>query len=168
MISVPDRRHAVELIDEARVGGARLEPACRVLGITVRTYQRWTASGTVQSDRRPESLRPAPRNKLSAEERARVLSLCHEPAYANPPPGQIVPRLADKGVYIACEASFYRILHAARQQHHRGRSRRPAVSTQPKGYCATAPNQVWSWDISVLQQRRRQFVGSWPEAREAA
>ena len=72
MISVPDRRHAVELIDEARFGGARLEPACRVLGITVRTYQRWTASGTVQSDRRPESLRPAPRNKLSAEERARV------------------------------------------------------------------------------------------------
>ena len=155
MISVPDRRQAVELIDEARVGGARLEPACRVLGITVRTYQRWTAFGTVQSDRRPESLRPAPRNKLSAEERARVLSLCHDPAYASLPPGQIVPRLADQGVYIACEASFYRILHAMQQQHHRGRSRRPGASTPPKGYCATAPNQVWSWDITYLPTRVR-------------
>jgi transposase InsO family protein len=150
MISVPDRRQAVELIGEARGGGARLGQACRMMGITVRTYQRWTASGTVQSDRRPESLRPAPRNKLSAEERARVLSLCHDPAYARLPPGQIVPRLADQGVYIACEASFYRILHEADEQHHRGRSQKPRVSTPPKGYCATAPNQVWSWDITYL------------------
>ena len=46
MISVPDRRQAVELIDEARKGGARLEPACRLIGLTVRTYQRWTASSS--------------------------------------------------------------------------------------------------------------------------
>jgi hypothetical protein len=45
MISVSDRRQAVELIDEARKNGARLELACRLIGITVRTYQRWTASG---------------------------------------------------------------------------------------------------------------------------
>jgi putative transposase len=83
------------------------------------------------------------------------LSLCHDPAYASLPPGQIVPRLADQGIYIACEASFYRILHAAREQHHRGRSRRPGVSTPPKGYCATAPNQVWSWDITYLPTRVR-------------
>jgi transposase InsO family protein len=31
-----------------------------------------------------------------------------------------------------------------------------------------SPNTTWATDISVLQQRRRQFVGSWPEAREAA
>jgi len=155
MISVLDRRQAVELIDEARKGGARLEPACRLIGLTVRTYQRWTASGTVRSDRRPDSPRPVPRNKLSAEERARVLSLCHDPAYTSLPPGQIVPRLADQGVYIACESSFYRILHEACEQHHRGRNRRPAVSTPPKGYCATAPNQLWSWDITYLPSRIR-------------
>jgi transposase InsO family protein len=155
MISASDRRQAVELIDEARGSGARLEPACRMMGITMRTYQRWTATGTVQNDRRPESLRPAPCNKLSAEERERVLSLCHDPAYASLPPGQIVPRLADQGVYIACESSFYRILHEAREQYHRGRSRRPAVSTPPKGYCATAPNRVWSWDITYLPSRVR-------------
>ena len=52
MISTPDRQNAVELIDEARESGARLWPACRVLGITARTYQRWTADGGVRTDRR--------------------------------------------------------------------------------------------------------------------
>lgn len=150
MISTLDRRQAVRLIDKARKSGARLEPACRTLLITARTYQRWCSVGTVQGDRRPEALRPEPRNKLSPEEREFILSVCHEPQYASQPPGQIVPRLADQGRYIASESSFYRILHAADEQHHRGRSRKPRVSTPPKGYCATASNQVWSWDITYL------------------
>jgi len=150
MISAPDRQQATELIDEARRGGARFEPACRMMGITVRTYQRWTAAGKIQNDRRPEAPRPEPSNKLTVEEREHVLDVCHNPAYASMPPGQIVPRLADQGVYIASESSFYRILHAIDEQHHRGRSRKPHVSTPPKGYCATAPNQVWSWDITYL------------------
>lgn len=88
MISSPDRIQAVELIDEARQGGARLKPACQALGIEVRTYQRWTRGGEVKGDARPEAARPAPANKLSAEERAQVLALCHEPAYASLPPSE--------------------------------------------------------------------------------
>jgi transposase-like protein len=64
-MSAPDRRRAVELIEEARKSGARLEPACRELGITARTYQRWTRGGQVRADRRPEVPRPTPANKLS-------------------------------------------------------------------------------------------------------
>ena len=158
MISAPDRRQAVELIDEARKSGARLEPACRELKVTARTYQRWTSGGQVRADQRPEVPRPPPANKLSPEERESVLSACHDRQYASLPPGQIVPKLADQGVYIASESSFYRILHEADEQHHRGRSQRPRVSTPPKGYCATGPNQVWSWDISVLQQRERRVA----------
>ncbi|MGI6782311.1 MAG: helix-turn-helix domain-containing protein [Acholeplasmataceae bacterium] len=45
LISAPDRAKAVKLIDEARASGARLEPACRELGISVRTYQRWVGNG---------------------------------------------------------------------------------------------------------------------------
>jgi putative transposase len=150
MISAPDRRQAVELIEEARHGGARLGPSCRTVGITVRTYQRWTGSGVIQSDRRCDTVRSKPCNKLTAEEKEQVLSVCHAPEYASLPPGQIVPRLADQGVYIASESSFYRILHEADEQHHRGRSHKPSVSTPPKGYCATMPKEVWSWDITYL------------------
>jgi putative transposase len=150
MISAPDRRNAVELIEEARAGGARLGPACKALGITARTYQRWTCGSQIACDRRPDALRPEPKNKLSEEERECVLAICHKPEYASLPPGQIVPSLADKGVYIASEATFYRVLHAVGEQHHRGRSSKPRRSCPPKGYCASGPNQVWTWDITYL------------------
>lgn len=50
MISAPDRRKTVMLIDAARTDGARLRAACDVVGINVKTYQRWTQGGTVRSD----------------------------------------------------------------------------------------------------------------------
>lgn len=150
MIREPDRRKTVDLIEEARRAGARLHPCCRVIGISVRTYQRWTRDGEISWDRRPETVRPTPQNKLAPEERQRVLEVCHQKEHASLPPGQIVPRLADQGEYLASESSFYRILHSAGEQHHRGRSQKPRKSQPPAGYCATGANQVWSWDITFL------------------
>jgi putative transposase len=150
MISALDRQTAVELIEEAHQGGARLERACAELGLSVRTYQRWTAGEELKTDVRPQALRPPPANKLSTEERAQVLALCHEPAYASLPPRQIVPRLADQGEYIASESSFYRILREASEQHHRGRSRPPRPRGEPPRLVARAPCEVWTWDISWL------------------
>ena len=150
MISPSDRQNAVELIQEARCQGARLQPACAELGIDTRTYQRWTQGEVIKPDGRPEAVRPEPANKLSAEERAEVLALCHEASYASLPPGQIVPRLADEGRYIASESSFYRILREAEEQHHRGHARAPRPAAEPPQLCAQAPCQVWTWDISWL------------------
>lgn len=56
----------------------------------------------------------------------------------------------DKGVYIASEASFYRVLKEEDQHHHRGKAQAPRKVSKPKGYKATGPNQVWSWDITYL------------------
>lgn len=151
MISAPDRRKRVELINEAREAGARLGSACKTMGITARTCQRWTRDGDVREDLRPTADRPAPPNKLTPEEERRVLDICHEKAYASLPPSQIVPRLADQGIYVASESSFYRVLHRADEQHHRGRTRKPKSAGLPKGHCATGPNQVWSWDITWLK-----------------
>ena len=150
MISTPDRQTAVALIDEARSAGARLRPCCQVMGITARTYQRWTREGEVRSDGRPEAIRPLPSHALSAEERAAVLAVCNTPENASRPPGQIVPALADEGVYLASESTFYRILRDEDQQHHRGRARKPSVSKLPVTHCATAPNTVWCWDVTWL------------------
>jgi transposase InsO family protein len=150
MISSPHRQQAVELIQQARLSGARLPPACIELGIDVRTYQRWTRGGKLNGDARPDALRPLPANQLSAAERAQVLAVCHAPAYASLPPGQIVPRLADQGQYIASESSFYRILRAASEHHRRGRCRSPQPRREPPRLVAHSPNEVWTWDISWL------------------
>ena len=130
MISTADRRKTVVLINTARQDGARLAPACQEAGISVRTYQRWTKTGNVRADHRPTAQRPEPANKLTADERQRVLDICHQPEYASLPPGQIVPRLADQGQYIASESSFYRVLHEA-EAENRNRSARLRVFVPP-------------------------------------
>jgi len=150
MISAPDRRNACELIEEAVQAGARRERACAELGITARTYRRWTEEGRVRADARPQAERPRPVNKLSDAERARVLEACHRPDLASLPPSQIVPRLADEGEYIASESTFYRVLREAGEQHHRGRSQAPRQSPPPRSHCATGPCETWTWDISYL------------------
>jgi transposase InsO family protein len=60
-----------------------------------------------------------------------------------------VPKLADEGIYIASESSFYRVLKSAKQLTRRGKQRIPTHKA-PKFYVARGPNQVWSWDISYL------------------
>jgi len=149
MISHADRRHAVELIDEAVTAGARQRKACGILEISVRTYQRWTQDGAVLSDARPGAQRPIPANKLSAEEREAILAVSNSPVFRSLPPSQIVPALADEGRYLASESTFYRVLREACQQHHRGRSEEPQRKA-PKTHCAIGPNQVWCWDITWL------------------
>lgn len=70
--------------------------------------------------------------------------------FADLPPSQIVPRLADQGIYLASESTFYRILKAAQQLKHR-RSERPSQPrTKPKALSAMAPNQLYSRDITYL------------------
>jgi transposase InsO family protein len=150
MISAADRRHAIELIEEAVAAGARKVRACQELGLSVRTVQRWTSNGGVGEDRRPSAERPTPPNALSEAERGKVLAACNGPAHASLPPSQIVPRLADQGVYLASESTFYRVLRAADAQHHRGRAKAPRAATPPPSHTATGPNQVWCWDITYL------------------
>ena len=74
----------------------------------------------------------------------------NEERFASMPPCQIVPALADKGTYIASESTFYRVLREEKMQNHRGRSQEPGRHGKPTSYCATAPNQVWTWDITYL------------------
>lgn len=150
MISTPDRRETIKLIEQAMAAGALQAKACEALGLSARTYQRWTRKGGVETDGRPEAQRLAPANKLSDAERARIIETCNCPEYASLPPSQIVPALADQGVYLASESSFYRVLRAENQVHHRGRSQAPRQVAKPMAHRADGPNQVWSWDITYL------------------
>ncbi|MGE0969607.1 helix-turn-helix domain-containing protein [Klebsiella sp. WOUb02] len=109
-----------------------------------------SAGNAVSDDRRPAAPRPVPKNRLSAEEEQLVLAVCHEPRFASLPPAQIVPVLADEGRYIASESTFYRVLRRYGEVSHRGRQQAPQ-SRPLSTWKATAPNQVWSWDITWLK-----------------
>jgi transposase InsO family protein len=150
MISTRDRRQAIELIDEAAAAGARRARACAALGLSLRTVQRWTRDGGVSEDRRPHAERSTPPNALSEAERAAVREVCNSPEHASLPPSQIVPRLADQGIYIASESTFYRVLHDDDAQHRRGRAKAPRAPTPPPSHTAHGPCQVWCWDITYL------------------
>jgi hypothetical protein len=96
------------LIREAAAAGSRLHRACAELGLSLRTFQRWVGAGDemVKADSRTTSERPEPANKLSEDERARILSVANSEEFASLPPSQIVPTLADRGEYVASESSI--------------------------------------------------------------
>jgi len=150
MISTPHRQTAVVLINDAITAGARHAKACFELEISDRTLRRWMKGGHVQPDLRPLVPRQEPANKLSAAERAAMLETCNSQEFASLPPCQIVPKLADEGRYLASESRFYRILRADDQQHHRGRAKPPVRRRPPTSYKASAPCEVWTWDITWM------------------
>ncbi len=149
LTSASDRGITIKLVKEATDAGAREKIACKELGISQRTLQRWRNSAIPMEDKRPLVNRMTPKNKLSEEETKAVLSVVCQPEFQSLPPSQIVPILADEGVYLASESTFYRLMKANEMQHHRGRSKKP-VSKPISTHCATAPNQVWMWDITWL------------------
>ena len=75
LTSLEDRRMAVKLISEARKNGARLEPACKILGISIRTHQRWVKEGLNEGDQRSLIERKPPANKLSKDERQKIIEI---------------------------------------------------------------------------------------------
>lgn len=159
MIALEDRQQLVRHIDEAHAAGARLRPACEVAGITLRTLQRWrSGQGLTLGDRRPQAQRPTPAHALSPQEIERILAVANEPRFAAMPPARIVPMLADEQIYIASESSFQRVLRRHGQTRHRGRSRPPQTSRAPSTHTATAPGQVWCWDMTYLPA---EVTGQW-------
>jgi putative transposase len=142
-----------ELIDEAVGSGARLDRACDTLGLTVRTVQRWRKQGRQGFDRRFGAKAP-PGNKLSPREQQEVLDAVNRPEHRDLSPKQIVPRLADEGIYLASESTIYRILHQQDALHPREPSR-PRSVARPREQITTGPLECWSWDITYLRSAVR-------------
>ena len=159
MIGLEDRQALARDIVEARNAGARLERACELAGISLRTLQRWQADeGQIREDGRPSAVRPLPAHALSEEARAKLLAVANEARFADVPPARIVPTLADEGVYLASESTFSRVLKAHGQLKHRGRAKAPKASRPPTTHIAMAPRQVWCWDMTYLPA---QVTGRW-------
>lgn len=136
----------LSLIDEAVRAGARVERCCEVVGIDEKTRKRWRRDDTGDKRRGPTEVPHA----LTDEERRRVVETANSAEFRDMSPKQIVPNLADRGVYIASESTFYRVLRAQGLLAHRQRAK-PPTRKRPNEHVATGPNQVWSWDITYLK-----------------
>jgi transposase InsO family protein len=137
------------LIEEATRNGASKARACRAIGLDPTTLKRWEHQGTGDDNR--AGPRSSPPNKLSQKERQLVLDTACNQEFRELSPNQIVPLLADRGEYIASEATFHRILRAEKLLNHRGPAREPSRRYKPIEKTANGPCQVWSWDISYLR-----------------
>ncbi|WP_459609682.1 IS3 family transposase [Dickeya oryzae] len=140
-----ERQALIGYVREAMASGARLSIALTEAGLSERTWRRWQIS---LEDKRASAVRPSPANRLSAQEEQQILTVCHQSAYASLPPSQIVPALADKGIYLASESTFYRVLRRHGEVHRRGRQRAVQKVTPATSWQASGPNEVWTWDIT--------------------
>lgn len=150
MTPVPERDLIMAMVAEAVAAGARQLGACEVISLSERTLQRWQKDKAAGAgDRRPARVQ-TPRNQLSETERQNLLMIANSPEFGHLSPSQIVPRLADRGEYVASESTFYRVLKAANQLRHRGADKPAKPRGKPRALCATAPGELFSWDITYL------------------
>ena len=140
-----------DLVNEAVGSGARLRKAAGIIGLSARTIIRWRRDSGEDRRRGPKT---EPANKLSKQEREDILEVANSAPFRDLSPKQIVPLLADAGVYLASESSFYRVLREEKMLTHRQASK-PPVSRRPREHAATGPCQVWSWDITYLHSSVR-------------
>ncbi len=136
-------------LGEAQKTGARLHAACGVIGISARTIERWR--GQSGADDRRCGPRRRPRNALTSTEEAHLLAVMTSARYGHIPPKQLVPRLADEGMYIASESTMYRLQkRLGLGAHCRPMRQGPHVTRGTTVHRATRSNQLWSWDITYL------------------
>ena len=122
------------------------------MGLSCRSVQRWQRTGVAKGDQRPSGKRRyvCPPNKLREEERQAVMATLNSEAAKDLAPSQIVPRLADKGVYVASEFTMYRLLRQEGQLAYRRPERAAQKRSRPRALAATGPDQVFCWDITYL------------------
>jgi len=121
-----------------------LKQACVVLGLNRSgVYRR--RSGSVMP--RPRS---SPAHALSISEREGVRATLNSERFMDQSPRQVYAALMDEGRYLCHWRTMYRVLAVYAEVRERRRLRRHPVYQKPE-LLATAPNQVWSWDITALR-----------------
>ena len=118
--------------------------ACRALNVSRATFYRR------REPNRPTKPRPIPARALSTEERDAVLDQLNSERFADHSPRQVYAKLLDEGDYFCSVRTMYRIL-AENQSTRERRNQLKHPNYQKPELLATAPNEVWSWDITKLK-----------------
>ncbi len=120
--------------------------ACQALTLPRASYYRDRRKAAVPA---VAALRPSPARALRPTEREAVLSRLHEERFQDRSPAAVYATLLDEGEYHCSIRTMYRFL----EQRGESRERRDQLLHPPyqkPELMATAPNQLWSWDITKL------------------
>jgi putative transposase len=120
-------------------------PLCRALGVPRASLYRHRKPKPA-GERKP---RPTPPRALSASERRQVKDTLNTPRFGNKAPAEVYATLLDEGRYLCSMRTMYRVLADDDLVRERRDQLRHPSYVRPE-LCASAPNQIWSWDITKL------------------
>jgi transposase InsO family protein len=130
-------------------GGVSTRRAAALTGLvrSTETRRRRAAAAPTPAVSAPPACDPV--NKLTALERRRVLEVLNSDRFVDLAPLQIYAQLLDEGVYLCSVSTMYRVLGQNTMVAERRRLARHPAKVCPE-LVATAPRQVYSWDITKL------------------
>jgi putative transposase len=120
--------------------------ACNALGMSRATMYRRTTCEKPPS----YSVRPPNPRRLGENERQTILDVLHSEQFVDQPPPEVYATLLSQGVYMASIRTMYRVLAEQGESRERRAQRAPMKHVKPT-LTATAPNEVWTWDITKLR-----------------
>jgi len=122
--------------------------ACDALNVSRASLYRSWRPPALPTSPVPRVRAPNPR-RLDDAERQEILDTFHLPEFADQPPAEVYATLLGRGKYLASIRTMYRVLAEAGEAKERRNQRAPQQHAMPS-LTATAPNQVWTWDITKL------------------
>ena len=141
------------LLEEASVSYGTTT-ACQALAVPRSWYYRQKAAGGLAQEK-PES-RPTPKQALSEVEKVEVRTILNSERFADESPREVYATLLDEGVYHCHWRTMYRILSEHDEVRERRNQRQHPQSTKPQ-LVASGPNELWSWDITLLSGPARRL-----------
>jgi putative transposase len=136
----------MDLVEDLVEPEVSIVAACAALGLSRATAYRATRPPSPPALR--ERSAPSPR-RLTDIERQAIVDVMHSAEFVDQPPMEVFAKLLSRGVYLASIRTIYRVLAELGESKERRNQRRPQQHAKPS-LTATAPNQVWTWDITKL------------------
>jgi len=161
---------------QLRQAGVSTRRAARLTGLARSTEDRLVRVKDAAAQPEPAAFGRPPRNRLTEEEERQVLAMLNGERFVDKPPTQVYATLLAEGTYLCSISTMYRILAKNAQVKDRRRQASHPPRAVPE-LQATAPRQVYSWDIerheapfdrAVMKGHRpRSVAAGWVKLRAA-
>jgi putative transposase len=135
----------MDLVEDHSDPGVSVVVACAALGLSRATLYRATCAAPPPTVRQ----RAPNHRRLCDEERLAIRDVMHTPEFVDQPPTEVFATLLSRGVYLGSIRTIYRVLAELGETQERRDQRLPHPYVKPS-LTATAPNQIWTWDITKL------------------